>query len=160
MNLQVAILSQSLSINQGLATQSLPELQPHPIIYEIHGVQPSSLNNNNSFEWKALMTNINESSHYAKVLPGWFRQHIWHLYTSRLLWCFTQGLCSSSASQDSHCCRLCCSTCCFQIPSCTCTYTNNSTSGTHVCTTSILTVAQYYGSFCSRVEVRCTCLLY
>ena len=48
-NLQLAILSQSQSINRGLIVQPVPQLQPDHIIYEIHGVKPESLINNNSF---------------------------------------------------------------------------------------------------------------
>ena len=48
-NLQLAILSQSQSINRGLVVQPVPQLQPDHIIYEIHGVKPESLINSNSF---------------------------------------------------------------------------------------------------------------
>ena len=66
MNLQVAILSQSLSINQGLVTQPQPELQPHPIIYEIQGVLPSSLTNNNSYGF-SIPLNKREFASYNYV---------------------------------------------------------------------------------------------
>ena len=51
-SLQLAVLSQSQRINHGLVVQPLPKLQPDPIIYEIHGVKPESLINNNSFTFR------------------------------------------------------------------------------------------------------------
>ena len=66
MNLQVAIVSQSLSINLGLSVQPQPILQPNPIIYEIHGVLPSSLTNNNIFRF-SIPLNKREFASYNYV---------------------------------------------------------------------------------------------
>ena len=49
LNLQLAILNQSQSINEGLTAQPLPVEQTHPIIFEIHGVKPENIANNNRF---------------------------------------------------------------------------------------------------------------
>ena len=66
MNLQLAIVSQSLSINLGLAVQPQPKLQPNPIVYEIHGVQPSNLTNNNVFRF-SLPLSKREFASYNSV---------------------------------------------------------------------------------------------
>ena len=66
MNLQMAIVSQSLSINLGLSVQPQPILQPNPIIYEIHGVLPYSLTNNNIFRF-CIPLNKREFASYNYV---------------------------------------------------------------------------------------------
>ena len=66
MNLQMAIVSQSLSINLGLAVQPQPKLQPNPIIYEIHGVPPNSLINNNIYRF-SIPLNKREFASYNYV---------------------------------------------------------------------------------------------
>lgn len=48
-NLQFAILSQAQSITKGLTAQPMPMTQPEPIVFEVHGVRPESLINNNSY---------------------------------------------------------------------------------------------------------------
>ena len=50
-SLQMAMVQQTLAINRGLQVQPIPQLQPHPIIYEIHGVTPEALTHN-TFSFK------------------------------------------------------------------------------------------------------------
>ena len=51
-DLQLAILAQSQSINQGLTVQPTPQLHTGPIIYEIHGVPSNYVINNNRYTFE------------------------------------------------------------------------------------------------------------
>ncbi len=66
LSLQFAILNQSQSINQGLTVQPLPREQPYPVVYEIHGVQPQSLTDNNRFTFN-IAVNKREFASYNYV---------------------------------------------------------------------------------------------
>ena len=67
-SLQLAIVLQSQSITRGLVVQPLPELQPEPIIYEIHGVKPQSITNNNSYTFNIRLSKREFASYnYVRV---------------------------------------------------------------------------------------------
>ena len=66
LDLQLAIVLQSQSITRGLTVQPYPKLQHDPIIYEIHGVNPRSLINSNSYRF-TIPLNSREFSSYNYV---------------------------------------------------------------------------------------------
>ena len=67
-SLQQAIVLQSQSITSGLVVQPLPKLQPEPIIYEIHGVKPESITNNNSYTFNISLSKKEFASYnYVRV---------------------------------------------------------------------------------------------
>ena len=66
LNLQFTILQQSQSINQGLTIQPKPVEQKDPIVYEIHGVKPQSMVNNQSYSF-TIDANKREFSSYNYV---------------------------------------------------------------------------------------------
>ena len=67
-SLQQAIVLQSQSITRGLVVQPLPELQPEPIIYEIHGVKPESITNNNSYTFNISLSKRDFASYnYVRI---------------------------------------------------------------------------------------------
>ncbi|XP_038064052.1 uncharacterized protein LOC119734556 [Patiria miniata] len=66
LNLQLAILNQSQNINYGLTVQPQPKFQNYPIIYEIHGVTPDSITNNQRYTFN-ISLNKREFSSYNYV---------------------------------------------------------------------------------------------
>ena len=66
LDLQLAIVLQSQSITRGLTVQPYPKLQPDPIIYEIHGVNPRSLINSSSYRFN-IPLNCREFCSYNYV---------------------------------------------------------------------------------------------
>ena len=66
LDLQVGVLSQAQSILRGLTVQPMPQAQPEPIVYEIHGVQPGSLVDGNSYTF-SIPVNSREFASYNYV---------------------------------------------------------------------------------------------
>jgi hypothetical protein len=66
LNLQFAIVCQSQSITKGLTAQPMPVSQPEPIVYEVHGLRPENLTNNNSYAF-TIFLNKREFSSYNYV---------------------------------------------------------------------------------------------
>ena len=66
LDLQVGVLSQAQSILRGLTVQPMPQAQPEPIVNEIHGVQPGSLVNGNSYTF-SIPVNSREFASYNYV---------------------------------------------------------------------------------------------
>ena len=65
-SLQVSILTQAQSINRGLTVQPMPETQPEPIVYEVHGVRPEQLTGTNTLAFN-ISLNKREFSSYNYV---------------------------------------------------------------------------------------------
>ena len=66
LDLQFGILSQAQSILQGLTVQPIPQSQPEPVVYEIHGVFPENLTNGNMYTFK-IPVNKREFASYNYV---------------------------------------------------------------------------------------------